>query len=453
MPNKLKKGRDKLKAFIKNVYKFITEDLWRTTGDEFSGVKKIGLSIIKTIDLTIRGFFNNDLSTKASALTYSMAFAVVPILALVLAIAKGFGFEQIIEDSLNKSQFAQIENVVPTIMEFVDRYLETAQGGAFIGIGLLVLLWAIYSFMSTTETYFNQIWQVSESRSYIRQMTAYLAILIMIPILIVVSSGINIYMHSAVAESELATAVIHSQHWLIKLLPYLLSWSVFTLLYLLTPNTKVKITSALIPGILIGTLYEIFLDLLIYGVVSLSRYNVVYGTFASIPILLFWMWITCMMIIIGAEISYDVQNFDNHNYERDINNISRRYKDYITLYLTYLIVKQFEQGATPLTTTQLANNNHLPHRLVNQLLGRLSDPDVAILCEIAGENNDDKAYIPALDINHLTVGMVFDRIDMQGSEGFLQKNALPQMTKFWNKWLRLKESNADAMKILVKDIM
>ncbi len=440
-------------GFVKKTYHFITQDLWRTTGDEFRGLKKIILGIIKTIDLTIHGFFNKDLSTKASALTYSMVFAIVPILALVLAIAKGFGFEQIIEDALNNSQFAKIENLVPTIMGFVNRYLETAQGGAFIGIGLLVLLWAIYSYFSTIETYFNQIWQVAESRSILRQLTAYLSILIAIPILIVVSSGLNIYMHSAANEIGLAKAAEISQHWLMKLLPYLLSWIVFTLLYMLTPNTKVKFFSALIPGILIGTVFEIFQKLMILGVVSLSRYNMVYGTFASIPILLFWIWITCMMTLIGAEISYDVQNFDNHNYEQDINNISRRYKDYITLYLTYLIVKRFEIGGKPLQTMQLANDNHLPHRLVNQLLGRLSDKEVGILCEVTTAENEDKAYIPAMDINKLTVGMVFDRIDMQGSEGFLQRNALPEMTAFWDKWLKIKESNADAMKVLVKDMM
>ena len=439
--------------FIKRTYRFVTQDLWRTTGEDFSGIKKFALSIIKTIDLSIRGFFDKDLSTKASALTYSMAFAVVPILALVLAIAKGFGFEQMIEEALNKSTISQIENVVPTIMEFVNRYLETAQGGTFIGIGLLVLLWAIYSFMSTIETYFNKIWQVAESRSHIRQITAYLAILIMIPILIVVSSGLNIYIHSVVNNSELAEAVKQSQHWIVKLLPYILSWTVFTFLYLLTPNTKVKFVSALIPGILIGTVFEIFQKLMIMGVVSLSRYNMVYGTFATIPILLFWMWITCLMILVGAEISYDVQNFDNHNYEKDIKHISRRYKDYITLYLTYLIIKRFEQGGEAYRTNELAKENHLPHRLVNQLLGRLSDPKVGILCEIVVAENEDKAYIPALDINHITVGMVFDRIDMQGSEGFLQKNALPQMMAFWNKWLSMKESNADTMNILVKDMM
>ncbi len=439
--------------FVSKSYRFITEDLWRTTGDDFGGIKRFGLSIIKTIDLTIHGFFNKDLSTKASALTYSMAFAVVPILALVLAIAKGFGFEEIIEQALQKSSFAQIENVVPTIMGFVNRYLETTQGGAFIGIGLLVLLWAVYSFMSTIETYFNQIWQVTESRSYLRQITAYLAILIMIPILIVVSSGLNIYVHSVVNNSEIAEAMIHSQHWLMSLLPYFLSWLVFTFLYLLTPNTKVRFISAFIPGILIGTVFEIFQKLMILGVVSLSRYNVVYGTFATIPILLFWMWITCMMILIGAEISYDVQNFDNHNYEQDINRISRRYKDYITLYLTYLIVKRFEECGEPLHTMQLSKENHLPQRLVNQLLGRLSDKSVGILCEIAVGEHEDKAYMPALDINKLTVGMVFDRIDMQGSEGFLQRNSLTQMTAFWDKWLKIKGSNADAMQILVKDIM
>lgn len=447
-----KKTFSNIKQWFSRVYTFVTEDLWRTTGDGYGSFKRIALTVVKTIDLLIKGFFNKDLSTKASALTYSMAFAVVPILAIVLAIAKGFGFEQVIEDKLMQSSFAQIEGVVPTIMGFVQRYLETAEGGTFLGIGLLVLLWAVYSFMSTIETYFNKIWEVKESRSYVRQMTAYLTILILIPILIIVSSGLNIYFESLISDN-LQDTLAFGKRVMIKLSPYILSWIVFTLLYWLTPNTKVKFLSALIPGVLIGTTFEIFQTLLISGVVSLSRYNVVYGTFASIPILLFLMWITCVMILVGAELSYDLQNYENHNYEEDIENISRRYKDYITLYLTYLIVKRFETGEKPLTVSELSKDNHLPFRLVSQLLSRLADPQVGVLNEVYSDNDAEKAYTPALDINKITVGMVFNQIDSQGSEGFLQKNALPQMTEFWQKWLIIKDSNAEQMNLLVKDIM
>ena len=126
---------------------FVRHDLWRTTSDELGKGKRIGLQVLKTLVLSVRGFNEDDISMRANSLTYSFMFAVVPIMALFLAVARGFGFEQVIESYLERSFLGQYDpQVVDAIMGFVQRYLETAQGGVFLGIGILILLWAVYSF-------------------------------------------------------------------------------------------------------------------------------------------------------------------------------------------------------------------------------------------------------------------------------------------------------------------
>ena len=186
----------------KDIKQFIQYDLWRKTSDELregKRAKRIGVGALKTIILVARGFSSKQLNMTANALTYNLVFAIIPILAMVLAIAKGFGFAEVIETHLQSSMLGET-NLVPTIMEMVNRYLDTAQGGAFIGIGILILIWAVYSFFRNVEQAFNTIWDVKQSRSIVRQMTTYIAVLFIIPVLIIVTSGLSIMVHATVSS-------------------------------------------------------------------------------------------------------------------------------------------------------------------------------------------------------------------------------------------------------------
>ena len=156
----------KLKKDIQHISDFVRHDLWRTTTEELDNSRRFGLQTLKTLIIATRGFNENDISMRANSLTYSFMFAVVPILALFLAVARGFGFEHVIESQLKNSFVGQYdEELVDVIMGFVQRYLETAQGGVFLGIGILILLWAVYSFFLNVESSFNKIWQVHKTRA------------------------------------------------------------------------------------------------------------------------------------------------------------------------------------------------------------------------------------------------------------------------------------------------
>ncbi len=431
------------------IYHFIRYDIWHRTSEEFSQWKRIGFLTLRTIVLSVRGFMDNQLNTRANALTYSMIFALVPILAAVLAIAKGFGFEGVIEKYLMESALGDM-GVVPTLMEMVQRYLETAQNGVFLGIGLLILLWSVYSFFQNIEQDFNDIWQVKNSRNIGKQIMAYLSILLLIPIVLVVSSGLSMFVHSTLAQTRFFDAMTPLWTFFIKLLPFVLCWLIFALMYWAVPNTKVKFWSAVIPGVIIGSLFELLQLLSFLLIAFLSRTSLVYGAFAAVPLLLFWLQLTCLFLLVGAELSFAIQNNEEFDYEQDIKVMSRRYKDCLTLFLTYKVVKNFEQELPPLTAHELATENHIPTRLVNQLLGRLLETNVLI--EIYSDDMDDRAFVPAFDINKLTVGKVFDAIGSQGIENFLNKPS-DELKTFWGKWIDMLHENKHLDQILVKDLL
>ena len=419
-----------------DIVHFVRYDMWRMKSSDFEGAfQRLGLEIIRTIVLVVRGFGSKNLNDKAKSLTYSLIFAVIPILAMIMAVANGFGVSGVIENQLNHS-FLGETNLVPTIMEMVQRYLDTAQGGLFIGIGLLILLWAVYSFFQSVETAFNKIWNVKQSRSILHQTAAYIAIVVLIPVVIVCSAGINIFVHTTVESTVHLEAVNHFLRTNgVTFLQFVMCWLLFTVMYIAIPNTKVRFMSAFIPGVIMGSLFQLLQMLSVYIIASLSRTSIVYGAFATVPILMTWLQYTSLLILIGAEMSYAIQNNEEFEYEQDLNSMSRRYKDFIMLYLLSVIVKRFENDEEPLTAHELAVRDHLPIRVVNQLLSRMTE--VGLLREVYVEGKEERTFQPALDTHKISVGMVMERIDQQGSEHFLQKPT-EEMNTFWKRYQIIK---------------
>ena len=434
---------------FKRIVQFLTHDIWQSQRTQNSKWRKFANNSIRSIVLTVRGFLENDISTRANAMTYSMTFALVPILALDLAIAKGFGFEQLIADKLNES-FLGSMGLVPTIMGFVERYLETTQGGAVLGVGLLVLLWSVYSFFRNIESSFNAIWQVKQSRSVFRQFATYIAILLLVPILIVVSSGLSVFLSSALSELPLFATMAPVRGFLIRLMPFVVCWLIFTWMYWAIPNTHVGGWACIIPGVMMGTLFQLLQMLTVYLVVFLSRTSIIYGAFAAIPLLLTWIQLSCLFILSGAELSFAIENNEDFDYHSELKHISRRYKDYVTLYITWLVVKRFENMQEPQSAREMAQENNLPTRLINQLLGRLVE--VKVLREVHVEGREEKTFMPAMDISKMTVGHVFNAIDQQGSELFI-KNPSEQAGRFWERFVELRQQETDITQVLIKDIV
>ena len=439
----------KLNAFINRMLNFIQYDIWRITEHELSKTRRITYRFIKTLVLGTRGFIDQDLNVKASGLTYSILFAVIPTFAMIIAIAKGFGIEKLIRSSLEGTFIGQ-EDLIPQVMQFVERYLETTQGGLFIGIGLAVLFYSVMNFFMQVEKAFNGIWQVKKSRSLVRQFSTYFSSLLVIPVLIVLSSGLSIFINTAIAQSFLYDVLSPFLRFGVKFTPYILNWIVFTVMYLVIPNTKVRFSNALIAGVIAGTAFQLFQFLYIHGQVYLSRYNVVYGSFAAIPLLLLWLQISCLIVLLGAEISYASQNIRNFEYESDVNTMSTRYKNFLTLFITYVVVKQLENQKPALSSTEISDTYRLPIRVVNQILMKLVD--VSIFIEVFNETSKSKTYQPAIDINQLTVNLLFNKLDNHGSELFLtNKNEL--LDSFWQKSLDIKKRNDErSEQLLVKDI-
>jgi membrane protein len=359
------------------------------------------------------------------------------MMALILAIARGFGFEEILKESIMGSFLAEA-NIAPMILEWVERYLETARGGLFLGIGLIVLIWAVYAFFNMLENSFNSIWNVKKTRSFGRRMTNYVMTLLLVPILVVVTSGISIFLNSTEILASVLQAIEPIRKFMLRFIPFVDTAAVFTWIFIAIPNTKVKFSSAIIPGIVMGLLYQVVQAFSMFLVVLFTRMSLVYGAFSAIPLVLIWLNITCWLLLIGAELAFAIQNNDMFAYEKDLEMMSRRYKDYVMLYLLFVIVKRFEKGEMPQTAQEMAANNQLPIRLVQQLLMRLEETQ--IVRRVYVEQEEEETFVPALDTRMITVEMVMGRISARGTEEFLQHTP-KEMQEFWQHYLQMCEAN------------
>ena len=427
-----------MKQRIQKLREFLQYDLWRqphiTTPDP---KKRLGYRVLQTTILVGRSFKDKALNVRANSLSFSLLFAFIPMVAGVFAIARGFGFEELIKERLSSSFLAEA-NIAPMIIEWVERYLETARDGLFLGIGLIVLIWAVYAFFNMLERSFNTIWNVKQSRSFGRRLTNYMVVLLLVPIMIILTSGISIFFNSTAALSPVWQAIEPIRRLLLRLVPFVVASGVFTWIFIAIPNTKVRFLSAVIPGVLMGVLFQVVQMFSVYLVVLFTRMSVVYGAFSAIPLTLIWLHIACWLLLVGAELAFAIQNNEMFAYEKDLEAISRRYKDYVMLYLLSVIVRRFEKAEAPQTAHQMAEQNQLPIRLVQQLLSRLEEAN--IIRRVYIEQAEDETFVPAMDTRMITVEMVIDRISTHGTEEFLQHTP-QEMKEFWQHYLQMCKAN------------
>ena len=301
-----------------------------------------------------------------------------------------------------------------------------------------MLIWAVYAFFNMLELSFNNIWNVKQSRSFGRRLSNYMVVLLLVPIMIILSSGISIFLNSAASASPVLQAIEPIRRVLLRLIPFVVASGVFTWIFIAIPNTKVRFLSAIIPGGIVGILFQLVQMFSVYLVMLFTRMSVVYGAFSAIPLILVWLHITCWLLLIGAELAFAIQNNDLFAYEKDLKTMSRRYKDYVMLYLLAVIIRRFEAGESPQTAQKMAAEHQLPIRLVQQLLSRLEE--TSIVRRVYTEDEEEQAFVPALDTKSITVEMVIGRISAQGTEDFLQHTPA-EMQAFWQRYQQMIDAN------------
>ena len=237
--------------------------------------------IYKLLSLTVKFFTAEHVMAKAAALTYSTLLAIVPILAVVFAIARGFGYNKYIEVWFRGALVSQPE-AAEVIIGWVNSYLVHTKSGLFLGVGLVFMLYTVLMLVSNVEQTFNEIFQVRESRPMFRSFASYLAVFFLFPIIVVVTTGLSIFM-ATIADSASGVLMLSSVvRLLIDLSPYIIMSAVFIGLYIFMPNTRVDWRCAVVPGVVAGIAMQ----------------------WLQLPLFMLWVQISWTICLFGAQLTY-----------------------------------------------------------------------------------------------------------------------------------------------------
>ena len=272
--------------------------------------------------------------------------------------------------------------------------------------------------MVNVEESFNGIWQIKQSRPFARKVSDYFAMMFVTPLFFILSSTATVFLTTQVSNVVGSLSMLEFFGpfllFLINLVPYVLIWVVFVLLYMVMPNTNVRIGSALIGAIIAGSVFILVQWGYIYFQVGVSRYNAIYGSFAALPLLLLWIRISWLIVLFGAEISYANQNVEHYEFEQEAKNISPYNRKILSLLMFSSIVKRFDLGENPLTPPQLSNELGIPIKIVREILDDLKE--VKLVSETISLHHKENAYQPFSDISKIRIRDVVDRLDHKGMD-------------------------------------
>jgi membrane protein len=400
---------------ISKLIDFIRIDVWRIRLNDLPFKRLIFIKLLRIIILTLRGFDQDKCLLRASALTFYTMLSIPSVVAMFFGIAKGFGFEKMLQKELYQN-FPGQEEILTKVITFANSLLEQTRGGLIAGIGLAVLFWSVLKVLGHIESSLNSIWELKESRSWGRKISDYLSVMLLAPLCILMSGSLTVFITTQITGITQKVKLLGYFSPMIvfslNLIPYVLIWVLFTVIYILMPNTKVNLKAGLLAAIVAGTAYQIFQEIYIEFQIGMAKYNAIYGSFAALPLFLLWIQISWWIVLFGAELSFAIQNVDTYEYEPDCLKVSPAFKKLLTLQVAHLLIHNFKEGQRPLTASQISQRLEIPVRLLHQILFELV---AAGLFNETRTNEDRKfGYQPAHDINGLTIKRILEAIEQSG---------------------------------------
>ncbi len=392
-------------SVIARAVRFVTRDVWLIDVADMSRLRGWATRASRVLLITGRGFMRDRCVQQSAALTYLTIFTLPALLALVFSVAKGLNaFERLKHgpiDAFLARAFPEAAGEGATrIREVVDQifsYVETADLRALGTAGVVFLLYATIKMFSSVERALNEIWGVLRSRTLVRKVSDYLALVTIAPIVLLVGTTFtgflaNHEVRSLVGDYNMSPAIVAA-------VPLVSICCGMTLVLLTLPNTRVQWLPAAIGGIVAGSIWQVGQLLFLEFQLGLTSANAIFAGFAAVPLLLSWIYLSWMSVFVGAELSFAIQN------ERTITSIARvgefdqAFREAMAPRLAGRIAAAFFAGDPPPNSVQLSADLGVAPRAVTGVLDAL----VRHRLLVETLDDEDEGYLPARDPDSITV--------------------------------------------------
>jgi membrane protein len=406
---------------------FLDHDIWEIDLTDQRWWRRFAWHQGQLWSLVVRDFFADRCMLRASALTFATLLSIVPLLALMFSVLKGFGVQNTLEPLLLKHLAVGSADVVTQIVTYINN-TNVARLGSF---GLVFLIITVLTLLSNIEKSFNKVWGVEETRPLLRRFTDYFSVVTIGPIFVVVA----ISMTSTVKSQTLVQGLLERAYVgefvlsLFQVLPFMVMWLVFAGLYLFMPNIKVSPRAAMIGGICGGTIWQFSQWFYLYFQVGVAKYNAIYGTMAALPIFMVWIYISWAIVLFGLEVTYATQNL--HSIRQNVrgNNLNFESRELISLTVMLYLAGRFSRGEAALTLEEIAVRLTIPPRLLRDVLEELRR--LGYVSEVArghAENGFQPARaLDAVAVHELLQGLSKDGDNYDHVHEIPERNVIAQL--------------------------
>ena len=393
---------------IRKIIQYITHDIWVKKEHEYKSRKmRWAVRQFKVFIFTAQGFGQHGILVRSAALTFYTLMSIVPVAALVFGIAKGFGLETRLNEYLY-NQFPQYTVVIDQVITFANAMLLRTKGGLIASVGLVVLFWAVLKVFGNIESAFNNIWEVRRSRSFARKFSDYTTVIVVTPILWIISSSIGLQIQKHLMHLTSSPVV----NVFLGLASLVMIWLMFAFVYLVMPNTKVKLRSAVSAGVIAGTIFQLFQIAYIFIQSRLTSYNAIYGSFAAVPLFLIWLQSSWQIVLFGAELSFAYQNIRKFEFEKIAKEMSYEYRKKALLVVMHQIIAHFLARDGAVSSETVAQDLNLPVRIVRDAVFDLEK--AGLIVSTVSKEDKVNLYVPARDVHTLRVCDVIQQVEASG---------------------------------------
>jgi membrane protein len=391
--------------------------IWSRPPAELRGWRSVAIRTERVLTAAVAEFFGDRCMLRASALTFYTLLSIVPVLAVVFGVAKGFGLERLLEKELME-QMAGQQAALERILTFARNMLDDTRGGLIAGVGVVVMFWSAFKVIGQIEAALNAMWGIRNTRSWVRRFSDYLTMMLLAPVLLLAAGGISVFIRTqvdaVVARFEivglLGPLVIRALGWM----PLLIVWTLFMMIYLVLPNARVRWSAAAIGAAVAAVLYQLVQWVYVDLQVGVARQNAIYGSFAALPLFLAWVQASWIIILFGAEMCYAAQNSDDYCRPTGCPAPAPVEKIRVGLQIARTAAQRFSAGAPPLNARELAHTTGFPLPWVQQTADELVQ--AGVFSRTVADTLDDAAFQPAMDIMQLTLQRVVDALLSVGAE-------------------------------------
>jgi len=435
-----------------NIINFVKEDIWLLQEQRLPVFQSTLIKSLKIIILSAQGFSRDLCPLRASALTLYSILSIVPVIAMLFGIAKGFGFETMLEQQLLEHAPDQ-DTMMLQLISFAQNLLDSTKGEVVAGIGIVVLFWTIINVIGNIEESFNYIWKIGKGRSISRKFSDYLSLMLLAPVLLIASSSITVFLKTKITWLITLIQLPEFGTWLVLralgLSPLVLMIALFTFTFIFMPNHKINYRAGIIAGIVTGILYHLSQWAYLSLQIGVSSYNAIYGSFAALPLFVVWLQTGWMIVLFGCEVAFFLQNYEIYRSNNRFSDLSFSLIKVISLQITHLIIKNFIKLNNPLSAAEIATRLVIPIAIIQPVLAELMASHIII--EFKNQDEDDEVYLPAVDINILTIAYVINALEQCGQNHLPDINQERLFMNAVNEFRKLME--ASEQNHLLKDML